>query len=55
MLGMDAELGTVEVGRRADLVIVRGDPLQNLGALRTIRWTVPHGVARTPEEWMSAP
>jgi imidazolonepropionase-like amidohydrolase len=55
MLGMDAELGTVEVGRRADLVIVRDDPLQDLGALRTIRWTVQDGVARTPEEWMSAP
>ena len=56
MLGMDAELGTVEVGRRADLVIVRDDPLQDLGALRTIRWTVrtawrglPRNGCRRPE------
>ncbi len=54
MLGRAHELGTVEVGKRADLVIVRGDPLADLRALRTIRWTVRDGVARTPEEWMAA-
>jgi imidazolonepropionase-like amidohydrolase len=54
MLGLDAELGTVEAGKRADLVIVRDDPLVDLRALRTIRWTVRDGVARTPAEWMAA-
>jgi imidazolonepropionase-like amidohydrolase len=52
MLGLDQELGTVEVGKRADLVIVRDDPLADLRALRTIRWTVRDGVARSPEDWM---
>ena len=54
MLGLEAELGTVEVGKRADLVIVRDDPLADLRALTTIRWTVRDGVARTPAEWMAA-
>lgn len=52
MLGLEHELGTVEVGKRADLVIVRKDPLRSLRALRTIRWTVHAGVARTPSQWL---
>ena len=52
MLGLAAEIGTVEVGKRADLVVVRDDPLRDLRALRTIRWTIRDGVARTPDEWM---
>ena len=54
MLGRTDELGTIEVGKRADLVIVGGDPLADLRALQTIRWTVRNGVARTPQEWMAA-
>jgi len=52
MLGLATEIGTVEVGKRADLVIVRGDPLQDLRDLRNVLWTVKSGVARTPAEWM---
>lgn len=52
MLGLDEQLGTVEVGKRADMVILAGDPLEDLGALRSIRWTVKGDVARAPEEWM---
>jgi imidazolonepropionase-like amidohydrolase len=32
-IGMQDELGTVEVGKLADLLIVEGDPLADLGAL----------------------
>jgi predicted amidohydrolase YtcJ len=49
-LGRD-DVGTVEVGKRADLIIVRDDPLADLHALRTLRFTVKDGVAHTPEEW----
>jgi imidazolonepropionase-like amidohydrolase len=52
MLGLEHEVGTVEVGKRADLLIVRDDPWEDLGALRTIRWAIRDGVARTPAEWM---
>jgi len=55
MLGLAHELGTVEVGKRADLLIVGADPLEDLRALRMIRWTVRDGVAHTPEEWMAVP
>ena len=52
MLGLADQIGTVEVGKRADLVIVHDDPLRDLGALRTIRWTIKDGTVHTPEEWM---
>jgi imidazolonepropionase-like amidohydrolase len=52
MVGLGKELGTVEIGKRADMVILDGDPLENLGALRSIRWTIKDGVARSPEGWM---
>jgi hypothetical protein len=53
MMGLKKEVGTVEVGKRADLVVVADDPLADLRALRSIRWTIQDGVARTPAEWMA--
>jgi imidazolonepropionase-like amidohydrolase len=53
MLGLASEIGTVEPGKRADLMIVRGDPLRDLRALRSVQWTVKNGVAHTPAEWMA--
>jgi imidazolonepropionase-like amidohydrolase len=53
MMGIDQLVGTVEVGKRADLVVVGEDPLTDLGAFRrSIRYTVCGGEARTPEQWM---
>lgn len=53
MIGVDDEIGTLEPGKRADLIIVREDPLHDLRALRRIAWTVFDGVARTPEQWLA--
>jgi imidazolonepropionase-like amidohydrolase len=55
MLGLEREIGAVEVGRRADLVIVGHDPWRSLRALRKVLWTVKDGVARTPHEWLHLP
>jgi imidazolonepropionase-like amidohydrolase len=33
LLGLDAEIGTVAPGRRADLIVVDGDPLADPGIL----------------------
>jgi imidazolonepropionase-like amidohydrolase len=54
MLGIADQVGTITVGKRADLVIVQGDPTSDLGALRNVAWTVRDGVARTPVQWMQA-
>ncbi len=53
MLGLEDEIGTIEIGKRADLVIVRDDPLTDLRALRTVLWTIRDGVARTPSGWLA--
>ncbi len=53
MLGLSNEIGTIEIGKYGDLVIVRDNPLENLQALRSIQFTVKDGVARTPTEWMN--
>jgi imidazolonepropionase-like amidohydrolase len=55
MLGIAADTGTVEPGKRADLVVLAGDPLADMRAVRTIRWTIKAGVVHTPEEWIQQP
>jgi imidazolonepropionase-like amidohydrolase len=55
MLGITADAGTVEPGKRGDLIVLASDPLADIRAVRTIRWTVKAGVAHTPEEWMQQP
>ncbi|MGD8808075.1 MAG: amidohydrolase family protein [Gammaproteobacteria bacterium] len=42
-LGLEQEIGTVEPGRAADLLVVEGDPLANLEALQSIRAVVRAG------------
>ncbi len=53
MLGLGSKIGTIEVGKQADMVIVEGDPLANLSALRHVLWTIIGGVAQTPEGWVT--
>ena len=52
MLRIAGDVGTVEVGKRADLVVVRGDPLVDVRTLRNVAWTIHDGAAHTPAEWM---
>ena len=52
LLRLEDELGTVEVGKRADLVVLRDDPSRDVHAFRTVEWTIRDGVARTPAAWM---
>jgi imidazolonepropionase-like amidohydrolase len=40
---LDKELGTVEVGKRADLILVDGDPLKDVMALRKVTRVVRDG------------
>ncbi len=47
-LGRDAELATITVGKRADLVLVDGNPLADIGALRHVKLTIARGRAYAP-------
>ena len=42
--GLDDELGTLAAGKAADVLVVRGDPLTDLQALRQVRLVVHGGV-----------
>jgi len=50
----DRELGSIEVGKRADLILVDGDPLADIRALRRVRIVVAGGRAYDPAKlWRS--
>ncbi len=42
-MALDRELGTVERGKRADLAILEGNPLDDIHNVRRVRWTVANG------------
>ncbi len=44
LLGLDDQLGTIEVGHLADLVAVEGDPTGDISATRDVRLVVRDGV-----------
>ncbi len=50
MLGRD--VGTLHEGGPADLLVVEGNPLDDIRALRQLRHVVRAGVARSPADWL---
>lgn len=42
-LGVDREIGTVELGKYADLIAMDSDPTRDVSALRTLRWVMKGG------------
>jgi len=43
LLGLAAEIGTIEAGKSADIVAVAGDPLADVGVLRAMRFVMRGG------------
>jgi imidazolonepropionase-like amidohydrolase len=44
-LGEDARIGTVAVGKQADLVVVNGNPAARIADVRNVKWVLKDGVA----------
>lgn len=42
--GVDEQLGTLEAGKIADILVVQGDPLENLDALKNIQLVIHEGI-----------
>ena len=45
---MDDQIGTIEVGKFADMVALRNDPLEAIGALKTVRLVIKDGKEYRP-------
>ena len=54
-MGLDKEVGTIEAGKRADLVILDANPLADISNVRRIRWVVAQGRMYEPAAlWRAA-
>jgi imidazolonepropionase-like amidohydrolase len=53
-MNLDKESGTVEKGKRGDLILIHGDPLEDIHATRNVEYVVTHGVMyHSAELWQS--
>jgi imidazolonepropionase-like amidohydrolase len=43
-LGLLKDLGTIEQGKLADVIVVAGNPLQNMAAMKRVAYVVKNGV-----------
>jgi hypothetical protein len=49
-LGIDDDVGTIEPGKRADLIVLGGDPSQNIAAIEDTVLVFKNGVAYDPRK-----
>jgi imidazolonepropionase-like amidohydrolase len=47
---LERELGTLEPGKAADVLVVQGDPLRDLHALEQVGWVIDNGAVIRAEE-----
>jgi imidazolonepropionase-like amidohydrolase len=53
-MGVERELGTVEKGKRGDLILINGNPLEDIHNTRNIEYVVTNGVMfKTADLWVS--
>ena len=42
-LGMDKDIGSLQAGKLADIVVIDGDPLQDIRQSEKVAWTMVNG------------
>ena len=54
VMGMEKEAGTVEKGKRADLILINGNPLEDIHNTRNVEYVITNGsMYHTAELWQS--
>jgi imidazolonepropionase-like amidohydrolase len=54
VMGLEKELGTVEKGKRGDLILVNGNPLEDIHQIRNVEYVITNGTMfHTAELWQS--
>lgn len=54
VMGMEKQSGTVEKGKRGDLIIINGNPLEDIHNTRNVEYAITNGaIYRTAELWQS--
>jgi imidazolonepropionase-like amidohydrolase len=54
VMGLDKELGTVEAGKRADVIILDGNPLESIRNIRKVEFVITNGIMyNCAELWRS--
>lgn len=54
VMGLDKELGTVQKGKRGDLILINGDPLADVRNTRNVEYVITNGAMyHTAELWQS--
>jgi imidazolonepropionase-like amidohydrolase len=46
LCGILKQVGTLEAGKRADIVAIDGNPLDDVRAVRNVRWVMLDGIVR---------
>jgi adenine deaminase len=47
-MGLAKDSGTIEAGKRADFIVLGGDPLSNISNIRRLNWVVANGRIMAP-------
>ncbi len=54
-MGIGKDVGTIEVGKRADMIVLTADPLAAISNIRKLRWVVANGRVMEPSKlWAAA-
>jgi len=54
IVGVDEHTGSIRVGKASDLVLVKGNPLENMSAIRRATLVIKGGTAYKPDELYEA-
>ena len=54
-MGLSKDTGTIEAGKRADMIVLNADPLANISNIRKPRWVIAQGRVMDPAKlWAAA-